>query len=138
MFKDTFLSHCFVLLAGVLTSTGAYAHSYQTCMEFHLQDCQVSAAEDPLGNCQAQADAFCFNHGHGGGVGFDPLGEPVFAIEDKDDLLVIEIKLPVGGMTKDRKRWLIGVIERNAKIRALQHQIRNERYKLLDQSEADK
>ncbi|GFE66888.1 hypothetical protein KIN_39620 [Litoreibacter roseus] len=107
----------------------AIAHDYQTCMSFHLADCQMSGGGDPLGICQAQADAFCSNHGHGGGGGFDPFDEPVLAIEDRDDQFIVTYTFSVESLPDDSRRLLMQTIKQKSQGIARDVALRNMRFR---------
>lgn len=92
------------LAAFGLGAPQAQAHSYQDCYEFHVQSCLMVTEDDPIGNCQAQANAFCSNHSHGGG-GFEPL-DLDFTIEDDEEFLTVTRRIAVKGLSKDQRQYL--------------------------------
>lgn len=84
-----------------------FAHTYQDCMTFLVGSClDVNRGQDPLGICQAQADAYCSNHSHGGGGGGVSLIEPKFMVEDKDNLLVVITEIDLRKLDEYQRRLL--------------------------------
>lgn len=115
-----------------ITATGS-AHDYQTCMQELAAHCP-GPPEDPLNICVAQAAAYCGNHDHGGGgTGGAGVGlpEPIFAIEDDDDFLILTTKIDLSVVDKRRRRAIAEAIRLGAEEMQVKQKSTEARLRLL-------
>ena len=126
----------FTFAAGLgLSATMAQSHSYEVCFQSLAMDCQFGQDDDPLNICEAQVMAYCSNHQHGGGGGVQPFGEPVFAIEERDDLLIMTHEIDLRTLDRGQRTYLKGLIESRMDASSAAAKRRMLKFRMLDSRE---
>jgi hypothetical protein len=121
---------CYRRVRVAVTGGQGLAHSYQECIA-RLGPCPPTE-EDPLGICHAQNDGYCSNHNHGGGGGGGvQLLEPIFTIEDRNDLVVITTEIDLSGLDADGQERVRELIAAGVEAERARHQKSLVRLRLL-------
>ena len=133
-FRQVFFVACGVVAMG----SQGLAHSYEDCMALHVASClDVNGGQDPLGDCHAQANVYCSQHGHGGGGGGVQPIEPNFMVEERDHLLVVITEYDMSDLDEYQRQLLKDTLTAGVEAQRARQKLVMARFRMLIASESE-